>query len=277
MPSPAQIFCHKSSEGMSFNINNGELKSAKFTKFCVSRGIKTHWTAPSTSVQNGCVERFHYTQFNSAWTMWAASKLPSNQWDKFILTATYFCMHIATKMLHNITPYEAYRCHKSNISHLCEIGCWAFVLVLNKHNPKIFQCSEEHVLIGYGKDSKIYWCYHQATHKVVESYHVTFIKSKDKYEVSFRLGVIQGLEDESNNPPSPAPNQILIAPDPLPVVFCMGNPWVILAVPIPVSQVWVSLQVSLFGTHTQPIPIPAVGNLQVCPNLSNTSNNIIVK
>src|SRR5882762_1701312 len=50
----------------SFNIDNGELKSVEFIEFCASRGIKTRWTAPSTSAQNGRVERFHYTQFNSA-------------------------------------------------------------------------------------------------------------------------------------------------------------------------------------------------------------------
>ena len=53
----------------SFNIDNGELKSTEFVEFCASRGIRPHWTAPSTSAQNGCVERFHYTQFNSAQTM----------------------------------------------------------------------------------------------------------------------------------------------------------------------------------------------------------------
>jgi|SRR5882762_7122033 len=106
-------------------------------------------------------------------------------------------MCVPTKSLDNITPYEAYCSHKPDISHLCEIGCRAFVLILNKHNPKIYQRSEEHVLIGYGKDSKTYWCYHRAIHKVVESYHVVFIESKDKGEVAFRPGVTQGLDDET--------------------------------------------------------------------------------
>ena len=107
----------------SFNIDNGELKLAEFIEFCTSRGIKTHWTAPSTSAQNSHVECFHYTQFNSARTMQAASKLPSNWWDEFILTTTYLCMCITTKTLHNITPYEAYHHCKPDISHLHEIGC----------------------------------------------------------------------------------------------------------------------------------------------------------
>src|ERR1700692_483484 len=52
-------------------------------------------------------------------------------------------------------------------------------------------------LIGYGKDSKTYQCYHRATHKVVESYHIVFIESKDKGEVVFRPGVTQGLDDKT--------------------------------------------------------------------------------
>jgi hypothetical protein len=196
----------------SFNIDNGELKSIEFAEFCASRGIKTRWTAPSTSAQNGRVERFHYTQFNSARTMRCASRLPPNRWDEFILTATYLRMRVPTKSLNNITPFEAYHKRKPDISHLREIGCRAFVLILNRHNPKMFPRSEEHVLIGYGKDSKTYRCYHRASHKVVESYHVVFVESKDELDVPFRPGVMQGLDDESIPPlmppipPIPKPN-----------------------------------------------------------------------
>lgn len=56
---------------------------------------------------------------------------------------------------------------------------------------------EEHVLIGYGKDSKTYCCYHRATYKVVES--------KDKCEVPFRPGITQGLDEESIEPQDPVP------------------------------------------------------------------------
>jgi hypothetical protein len=45
--------------------------------------------------------------------------------------------------LNNIMPYEAYTGHKPDVSHLREIGCRAFVLIQNKHNPKVFERSEE--------------------------------------------------------------------------------------------------------------------------------------
>src|SRR5882762_2699905 len=110
------------------------------------------------------------------------------------MTATYLCMRISMKSLNNITPIEAYHRCKPNISHLWEIGCKAFILILSWDNPKIFQHSEEHVLIGYGKDSKTYQCYHRATHKVIESYHIVFIESKDECKTPFRPGVTQGLD-----------------------------------------------------------------------------------
>src|ERR1700683_1335304 len=119
-------------------------------------------------------------------------------------------MRIATKSLRNITSYEAYHKRKPDISHLHEIGCRAFVLILNKHNPKIFQRSEEHILIGYGKDSKTYRCYHRTTHKVVESYHVAFIESKDEHDIPLRPGVIQGLDNE----PDDIPNEVAANPNP---------------------------------------------------------------
>jgi hypothetical protein len=151
--------------------------------------------------------------------------LPPNRWDEFICTANYLLMRVPTKSLHNQTPFEAYYHHKPDVSHLREIGCRAFVLILNKHNPKIFRRSEECVLIGYGQNSKSYRCYHRASHKVIESYHVVFVESKDEKEVSFRPGTTQGLDDESIVPPPETPNPTpgvllppnLITPTPTPI------------------------------------------------------------
>jgi len=105
-----------------FNIDNGELKSIEFAQFCASKGIKPRWTSPSTSAQNGRVERVHYTLFNSARMMRAYTGLPPNRWDEFILTANYLHMRVPTKSLNNKTPYEAYYRHKPDLTHLREIG-----------------------------------------------------------------------------------------------------------------------------------------------------------
>jgi hypothetical protein len=118
------------------------------------------------------------------------------------------------KALTRITPFEAYYKAKPNLSHLREIGSRAFVLILNKHNPKVFQCLEECILIGYSKDSKSYRCYHKPSHRVTESFHVTFIEFKDDCDKPFRPGVMQGLDNDE--PSNPAPNLLPIPPPPPP-------------------------------------------------------------
>lgn len=55
-----------------------------------------------------------------------------------------------------------------------------FVLIQNRHNPKIFEWSIKCVLIGYDPNSKACWCYDCLNKKVYSSYHVHFIKSHHK-------------------------------------------------------------------------------------------------
>ena len=52
------------------------------------------------------------------------------------------------------------------------------------------------------------------------------------------------------------------------VVFCMGNPWVFLAVPVPIPtrQVWVLAMGHLMVPMGIPVPTLPAGNPQVCPN-----------
>lgn len=187
-------------------LDNGELKSIAFAEFTAEKGITVEWTAPYTSSHAGRVERLHLTLFNSARTMRLYTGLPPNRWDEFVVTACYLHNRVPTKALKNMTLYEPFYKRKPNLSNLREIGSRAFVLIINKHNPKIYQRLEEYVLIGYGKDSKTYRCYHRATHKVVQSFHVVFIESKDDQPKDFRPGVMQGLIQDEHNVTLPNPN-----------------------------------------------------------------------
>ena len=71
-----------------------------------------------------------------------------------------------------------------NYPRLQEIGCRAFVLVQNKHYPKIYERSLECILIGYEQNSLAYHCYHKKIHKVVFSYHVHFLETYDGHPSS---------------------------------------------------------------------------------------------
>ena len=62
------------------------------------------------------------------------------------------------------------------------------MLIQNKNNLKIYERSYECVLIGYSLNSKAYWLYHCPTHKIIVSYHVDFIESKDSLPKTFQPG-----------------------------------------------------------------------------------------
>jgi hypothetical protein len=98
--------------------------------------------------------------------------------------------------LSNHTPYKKWYSRKLNLSHLHKIGCHAFILIQNHHNPKIFNCSTECILIGYSLDSKAYRCYHCASHKVFVSHNVSFIKSFNDHHTPLHPG------NSVSNPPA---------------------------------------------------------------------------
>jgi hypothetical protein len=108
-------------------INNGELKSAKFEKFCASQGITLEYTAPYTSAHNGQVECMHRMLMAKAHTMMADNDLPSNWWDKLYCTAAYLHLWTPCSSVPK-TPYEMFWGKKPDLSHLREIGALAFVL-----------------------------------------------------------------------------------------------------------------------------------------------------
>ena len=86
-------------------------------------------------------------------------------------------VQVTVKFQNGHTPYEHWHGTKPDLSHLHEIGCRAFGLIQNSHNPKVFDQSIECVLIGYSQDSKAYCLFHHPSKKILVSYHVSFIES----------------------------------------------------------------------------------------------------
>ena len=111
-------------------------------------------------------------------------------------------MKVWTRNLDNQTPYELWKGRKPDYSYMREIGCRAFILIQNRHNPKLFERSIECVLIGYDLCSKTYWCYDRQRKVVYSSYHVCFIESHEA-------------------PPTPAP---VLGPAPLPAIPPSSEP-----------------------------------------------------
>jgi len=168
-------------EVRTYQMDRGELKSNKMREWLESKGTKQEFTAPYTSAHCGRVERRHRTLMGKANAMRIYAACPTNLWDEFYLTASYLDERTPTASLKDgVTPYEAYYNRRPDYSRLREIGCRAFVLILSRHNPKIYDRSIECVLIGYDFNSKTYRCYDKATKKVYSSYHVRFIESHNE-------------------------------------------------------------------------------------------------
>lgn len=159
--------------------DRGELRSAEMREWLKSRGTDHLFTAPYTSSHIGRVERMHRTLMAKARTMRLYANLPAYLWDELYLTATHLQAKTTTRSLQDVTPWERWHERKPDYSYMREIGCKAFVLIQNKHNPKIFERSIECVLIGYDAKSKAYRCYHRETKKVHSSYHVRSLESHD--------------------------------------------------------------------------------------------------
>lgn len=157
--------------------HDGELNGESHKIWYKSKGIVLETGAPYTSAHMGRVERMHRTLMGKARSMRIAAKCPPYLWDEFYLTAAYLHGKTKTSIDNNSTPDELWYGKRPDYSYLREIGCRVFVLVLNKHNPKIYERSIECVLIGYDINSKAYRCYERSTRKVYSSYHVKFIES----------------------------------------------------------------------------------------------------
>jgi hypothetical protein len=171
-----------------------------------SKGITVRFTAPYSSAMNGRVERLHRTLMGKSIAMRLHAKLPEDLWDEMYLTAAYLHARTTTRALQGKTPYELWYQRKPDVSHLREIGCKAFVLIQNKHNPKILQRSEECVMVGYEHNSKAYRCYHRLSRKVITSYHVKFIES---HQLPAQSSVIEtGIM--TNNAPKSQSSQVIL-------------------------------------------------------------------
>ena len=101
-----------------------------------------HYTAPHTSAQNGKAEQCHRMIMNRACVIRSDANLPPSLWGEFVHAVGYLKKITTTRTLKDKTPYEAWYSRCPDVSHLRELGCHVWVLVMDK-NPKIYNCSIE--------------------------------------------------------------------------------------------------------------------------------------
>ena len=161
-----------------YRVDNGELKSDKMEAWLRSRGIQQEFTAPYTSAHIGRVERLHRTLMGKTRAMRAYSKLPPFLWEDLYLTSTHLHVRTLAKSA-TMTPFEEWYSRKPDYSYIRKVGCNAYVLIQNRHNPKVYERSAKCVLVGYDMNSKAYLCWSRDDQKMYKSYHVQFIESHE--------------------------------------------------------------------------------------------------
>ncbi|CAN7033194.1 unnamed protein product [Brassica oleracea var. botrytis] len=172
----------------------GEFTSQEFNEFCEQAGIKRHLTAPYTPQQNGVVERRNRTLMEMTRSIVKHFRLPNYLWGEAVRHSTYVLNRVATRVLKDVTPYEAYRGSKPNLSHLRTFGCIGYAKVVNPHLKKLEDRSRVLIHLGTEPGSKAYRMYDPQTRKISVSRDVIFDESKgwnwEELEQIFALRMI---------------------------------------------------------------------------------------
>lgn len=160
-------------------------------------------------------------------------------WVEFYLAACHLHEKTPTKSLKGLTPYELWHEQKPDYSYIREIGCQAFVLIQNKHNPKIYERSIKCILVGYNPKAKEYRCYDKKTGQVYSTYHVRFLESHKGHPPP------TPVKPDTTTPDPTALNQICEESVSEPILFDDDKDF---NLPIPVT------------TADNPIITPPIGN-----------------
>jgi len=102
--------------------------------------------------------------------------------------------NITTRSLRNKTPYEAWYKELPEVSHLHEIGCKAWVFVMD-NNLKIYNRSIPCILVSYSDNSKVYCCWDRTSGHIHVTRNVVFAESQDLAMHALHPGVVVNNED----------------------------------------------------------------------------------
>ena len=175
----------KSESGVKVGIfrtdSGGEYTSDEFETYLHKEGIYHQLTAPHTSAQNGKVERCHCTIMNRAHAIRSDTDLPPSLWRECVRAAGYLKNLSTTRSLKSKTPHEAWYDQHPDLTHLRELGCRAWVFVVD-NNLKIYNRSIECKLVSYSDNSKAYHCWDKWSGQIHTTQNVVFAESQDLRE-----------------------------------------------------------------------------------------------
>lgn len=110
----------------------GEFLAGVFVSECEQAGIKRQLTAPYTPQQNGVVERKNRTVMEMARALLKSMRVPGRYWGEAVRHAVYLLNRLPTKVLGDVTPYEAWTGRKPSLG--ASEGVWL-------HSPYKVQCT----------------------------------------------------------------------------------------------------------------------------------------
>ena len=150
-----------------------------------------------------------------------AAGLPYKFWGDAVLTAVYLRNRLPTRALNGVTPYEAWRGDKPDLSHLKVWGCLAYVHVHRVKRNKLAKRARACVFVGYAPEAKGWKLYDPHSARYIIARDATFQES-----VSGTKALVGGggpspssssSSSSSSSLPPPA-TTISAPPPPVPVV-----------------------------------------------------------
>lgn len=149
-------------------------------------GIVLQVTAPYAHPQNGKAKHYIRTLENGMQTLLADAGLPFSFWGDAVCTFQYLRNHMPTSVLPSgITPFEAYKHKKPDLSHLRVWGCQCFFVIPPELRAKGGPRRYEAIFVGYEED-RVGWCVHDLKGAYHFSRNVIFNESVPGHLSSLR-------------------------------------------------------------------------------------------
>ncbi|KAL8092455.1 hypothetical protein AgCh_034658 [Apium graveolens] len=169
--------------------NGTEFKNSKMEEFWKYKDIEQQFSAPSTTQQNGVVERKNRTLIEAGRTLLEEAKLPIYFWAEAVNTTCY-TQNVTLINRHGVTLYQMLKEKKPSFKHLHVFGCKCFVLRTHTDQLGKFKSNaDEGIFVGYSP-SKAYRVFNLRTHTVVVSINISF---DDKKILGFKKDTHQSL------------------------------------------------------------------------------------
>ena len=178
-----------------------------------------HLTCPSTSQQNGRVERKLRHILDTVRTLLLSAKVSAPFWGEAALHAVHAINRIPSPVIHNQIPYECLFGSPPDYHHLCSFGSACFVLLQSHKHNKLESWSRLCCFVGYGETQKGYRCYDPVSHRLRVSRNVVFWEHRSFVELSHfcaslsSSSVLDLFLDEAHIPFVIAPDPPVVTPD----------------------------------------------------------------